>query len=63
MSLKRGALLAKVEASALKSDEDRKQIAKFNVGDTIDVHQWILEGFDKEGNEKRRHQVKITFYL
>lgn len=57
MSLKRGALLAKVEASTLKSDDDRKQLAQFNVGDTIDVHQWILEGFDKEGNEKRRIQV------
>lgn len=57
MSLKRGALLAKVENSALKKEEDHKQIAKFNVGDTIDVHQWILEGFDKEGNEKRRIQV------
>ena len=57
MALKRGALLSKVETSALKKEEDRKQIAKFNVGDTIDVHQWILEGFDKEGNEKRRIQI------
>lgn len=57
MALKRGALLSKVEASALKKEEDRKQIAKFNVGDTIDVHQWILEGYDKEGNEKRRIQI------
>lgn len=57
MSLKRGALLAKVEASALKKDEDRNKLESFNVGDTIDVHQWILEGYDKEGNEKRRIQI------
>ncbi len=57
MSLKRGAILAKVENSALKKQEDRDKMAKFKVGDTIDVHQWILEGFDKEGNEKRRIQV------
>jgi len=57
MAFKRGALMAKVEASTLKKEEDRKQIAAFKVGDTIDVHQWILEGFDKEGNEKRRIQI------
>ncbi|HMO35056.1 MAG TPA: 50S ribosomal protein L19, partial [Gemmatales bacterium] len=57
MGMKRGAIMAKIEASTLKKEEDRKQLAKFNVGDTIDVHQWILEGVDKEGNEKRRIQV------
>ena len=57
MAFKRGALMAKVEASTLKKEEDRKQIAAFKVGDTIDVHQWILEGYDKEGNEKRRIQI------
>src|SRR5215471_9027529 len=57
MSLKRGALLARIEASSLKKEEDRKQIEKFQVGDTVDVHQWILEGYDKEGNEKRRIQI------
>ncbi|HMP17253.1 MAG TPA: 50S ribosomal protein L19, partial [Gemmatales bacterium] len=57
MGMKRRAIMAKIEASTLKKEEDRKQLAKFNVGDTIDVHQWILEGVDKEGNEKRRIQV------
>lgn len=57
MGTNRGAIMAKVETSALKKEEDRKQLATFNVGDTIDVHQWILEGVDKEGNEKRRIQI------
>lgn len=57
MGMKRGAIMAKVETSTLKKEEDRKQLAPFNVGDTIDVHQWILEGVDKEGNEKRRIQI------
>jgi large subunit ribosomal protein L19 len=57
MALKRGALLAKIETSALKNEADRKVIDRFQVGDTVDVHQWILEGYDKEGNEKRRIQV------
>jgi large subunit ribosomal protein L19 len=57
MSLKRGAILAKIESSSLKKVEDRKQIEAFQVGDTVDVHQWILEGYDKEGNEKRRIQI------
>ena len=70
MAFKRGALMAKVEASTLKKEEDRKQIAAFKVGDTIDVHQWILEGFDKEGNESivaayglapRRYQAIETY--
>lgn len=57
MGTNRGAIMAKVENSTLKKEEDRKQLATFNVGDTIDVHQWILEGVDKEGNEKRRIQI------
>jgi large subunit ribosomal protein L19 len=57
MGTNRGAIMAKVETSTLKKEEDRKQLALFNVGDTIDVHQWILEGVDKEGNEKRRIQI------
>jgi len=57
MALKRGALLAKIETSALKNETDRKVIEPFQVGDTVDVHQWILEGYDKEGNEKRRIQI------
>jgi large subunit ribosomal protein L19 len=57
MALKRGALLARIESAALKREEDRKQIEPFQVGDTVDVHQWILEGYDKEGNEKRRIQI------
>jgi large subunit ribosomal protein L19 len=57
MAFKRGALLARVESAALKRDEDQKQLEDFQVGDTVDVHQWILEGYDKEGNEKRRIQI------
>ncbi len=57
MNFKRGSLMARIESAALKKDDDRKQIENFQVGDTVDVHQWILEGYDKEGNEKRRIQI------
>jgi large subunit ribosomal protein L19 len=57
MKFKRGSLMARVESAALKREEDQKQIEDFEVGDTVDVHQWILEGYDKEGNEKRRIQI------
>src|SRR4029079_19359758 len=57
MNFKRGALMSRIETSALKGEGDRKQIEDFQVGDTVDVHQWILEGYDKEGNEKRRIQI------
>lgn len=57
MNFKRGGLMARIESAALKKEDDRKQIEDFQVGDTVDVHQWILEGYDKEGNEKRRIQI------
>jgi large subunit ribosomal protein L19 len=37
-------IIAKVEASSLKSDQD---VPRFSVGDSVDVHTRILEG-DKE---------------
>lgn len=53
----RGHLLKKVENTSLKKDKDLEAIPAFEVGDQVDIHQWILEGFDKEGNEKRRIQI------
>jgi large subunit ribosomal protein L19 len=45
--------MAKVETAYFKQAD----VPQFDIGDTIDVHQWILEGKDKEGNEKKRVQI------
>jgi large subunit ribosomal protein L19 len=50
----RGALMEKVATTYKKKPED---VQSFQIGDEVEVHQWILEGVDKEGKEKKRVQV------
>lgn len=57
MTLKRGSSLAHVDTSSIKGDARRRHGYSIHVGDSVDVHQWMLEGYDKEGNEKRRIQI------
>jgi len=54
MAMKRAVHLRKVEDGYKKAAGD---LQAFQIGDQVDVHQWILEGLDKEGNEKKRIQI------
>src|SRR5262245_12289580 len=54
MGMKRAMHLRKVEDGYRKAASD---LQDFQIGDLVDVHQWILEGVDTEGNEKKRIQL------